>query len=64
VFAVEIDGDNWILRVAAARVVPRVGTAAESLRNGERDTQQMEAEEGPMRPPKMNTSSSSSDRWI
>jgi hypothetical protein len=48
VFAVEIDGDNWILRVAAARVVPRAGTAAESLRNGEGDTQQMEAEEGPM----------------
>ncbi|PVH91536.1 hypothetical protein DM02DRAFT_647288 [Periconia macrospinosa] len=48
VFAIEIDGDNWILRVAAARVVPRAGASADSLRNGEGDTPHMEAEEGPM----------------
>lgn len=38
-FAVEIDGDNWVLRVAAARVVSRTGAAAE-----EGDTQQVEVE--------------------
>ena len=44
-FATEIDGDNWTLRVAAARVMPRTGATAESLGNGEEDTQKMEVEE-------------------
>jgi len=42
VFAVEIDGDNWILRIAAARVAPRAGAAAGSLRSGEGNTQHMD----------------------
>ncbi|KAF1973459.1 hypothetical protein BU23DRAFT_589476 [Bimuria novae-zelandiae CBS 107.79] len=47
VFAVEIDGDNWLLRVAAARVVPRTSAAAESPRNREGDAPETETEEGP-----------------
>ncbi|KAH8731699.1 hypothetical protein GQ44DRAFT_697900 [Phaeosphaeriaceae sp. PMI808] len=47
VFAVEIDGDNWLLRVAAARVVPRTSAAAESPRNEEEDAQETGTEEGP-----------------
>jgi hypothetical protein len=46
VFAVEIDGDNWLLRVAAARVVPCTSAAAESPRNEEDDAQEM-GPEGP-----------------
>ncbi|KAF2804378.1 uncharacterized protein BDZ99DRAFT_544886 [Mytilinidion resinicola] len=48
VFAVEIDGDNWLLRVAAARVVPSTSAATKSPRDGEGDAQETEAEEGPM----------------
>jgi hypothetical protein len=48
VFAVEIDGDNWLLRVAAARVVSHTNAAAESPRNGEEDTQETGTEEGPL----------------
>ncbi|KAF2817691.1 uncharacterized protein BDZ99DRAFT_505308 [Mytilinidion resinicola] len=44
VFAVEIDGDNWLLRIAAARVT---SAAAESPIEGEGDVQETEAEEGP-----------------
>lgn len=47
-FAVEIDGDNWLLRVAAARVVPRTSAAAESPRNEEEDAQETGTEEGPI----------------
>ncbi|CBX98975.1 hypothetical protein IAQ61_007417 [Plenodomus lingam] len=47
VFTVEIDGDNWLLRVAAARVVLRAGAAAESPGNGEGNAPETEAEEGP-----------------
>lgn len=46
-FAVEINGDNWLLRVAAARVMPRTSTAAKSPRNGEEDAQETRTEEGP-----------------
>jgi hypothetical protein len=53
VFAVEIDGDNWLLRVAAARVVPCTSAAAESPRNEEDDAQEMGAEED-----------ESLDRWL
>lgn len=51
VFAIEIDGDNWILRVTAARVMTRTGVAAEPLGNRDEDTQQMEVEERLMTPP-------------
>jgi hypothetical protein len=47
VFAVEVDGDNWLLRVATARVMPRTSAAAESPRNGEEDAQETGTEEGP-----------------
>ncbi|KAF2787489.1 hypothetical protein K505DRAFT_379551 [Melanomma pulvis-pyrius CBS 109.77] len=47
VFAVEIDGDNWLLRVAAARVVPITRVAAKFPRNVDGDTQEAEVEEGP-----------------
>jgi hypothetical protein len=47
VFAIEIDGDNWLLRVAAARVAPSTSAAAEFPRNGEGDAQETEVEEGP-----------------
>jgi hypothetical protein len=47
VFAIEIDGDNWLLRVAAARVVPSTSAATESPKNGEGDAQETETE-GPM----------------
>jgi hypothetical protein len=46
VFAIEIDGDNWLLRVAAARVVPRTNAATGSPRNEEEDAQEMGMEEG------------------
>lgn len=46
-FAIEIDGDNWLLRVAAARVVPPPSVAAESLRSREDDAIGTETEEGP-----------------
>lgn len=44
VFAIEIDGDNWLLRVAAARVVLRTSFATESPRNREGNTREMEVE--------------------
>lgn len=46
-FTIEIDGDNWLLRVAAARAVPRTSATAESPRNREGDAPETEAEEGP-----------------
>ena len=49
-FAVEIDSNNWLLRVTAACVVPRTSAVAESPSEGEGDAQEMEAE-GPTRSP-------------
>jgi hypothetical protein len=44
VFAVEIDGDNWLLRVVAARVVPRTSAAADSPRNRDGDAPETDTE--------------------
>ncbi|KAF2007577.1 hypothetical protein P154DRAFT_517251 [Amniculicola lignicola CBS 123094] len=47
VFAIEIEGDSWLLRVAAARVKSRTSPAAKSPRTREEDAQEAGTEEGP-----------------
>lgn len=63
VFALEIDDDNWLLPVAAARVVPRTSAAAESPRNREGMYLKRKLKDR-RRSQKIKTSSSSSDRWL
>ncbi|CAI6226015.1 unnamed protein product [Periconia digitata] len=46
VLAIEIDGDNWVMRVAAARVVPHTTDATQSPLAREMEAQPAEVDEG------------------